>query len=55
MLLAEGIREPEGCEASFGGIRGLVDTSFFLVGVVQIWVFRNGMEWEVSVGATDVG
>ncbi len=38
------VREPEGCEAAFGGVRRLVDACLFLVGVVEVGVFGDGME-----------
>lgn len=44
VLVVMRVREPEGGEASFGRVRGLVDTRFFLVGVVQVGVLGGGVK-----------
>ena len=44
VLVVLRVREPEGGEAAFGRVGGLVDARFFLVGVVQVRVFGGGVE-----------
>lgn len=48
LLVLVRVWEPEGGEAAFGRVGGLVDARLFLVGVVQVGVFGGGVH---GVGA----